>query len=78
MDIALNGFKSTGLWPCNRYVFRDEDFSASMSNDENLLWPEPTRRENMGTEETDTPSPDTSIEFYGNFFNNYSSGEYGN
>jgi hypothetical protein len=26
MDIAMNGFKSTGIWPCNRHEFQDEDF----------------------------------------------------
>lgn len=28
MDIALNGFKSTGMWPCNRHEFDDDDFYA--------------------------------------------------
>lgn len=28
MNIALNGFKSAGLWPCNRQEFQDEDFCA--------------------------------------------------
>lgn len=26
MDIALNGFKSTDIWPCNRHEFDDDDF----------------------------------------------------
>lgn len=30
MGIVLNGFKSTGLWPSNRHVFKDEDFCASL------------------------------------------------
>jgi len=56
MDLALNGFKSTGLWPCNRCVFRDEDFSASMLVIENSLGTEPTQ---AVTSETETPSIDT-------------------
>ncbi|CAH0718711.1 unnamed protein product, partial [Brenthis ino] len=30
MDIALNGFKETGLWPCDRNVIKEEDFVASV------------------------------------------------
>lgn len=30
MDIALNGFKATGLWPCDRNVIKEEDFVASV------------------------------------------------
>ena len=54
MDFALNGFKS--IWPCNRCVFRDEDFSASMLVIENSLGTEPTQ---AVTSETETPSIDT-------------------
>nr|XP_012149906.1 PREDICTED: uncharacterized protein LOC105663718 [Megachile rotundata] len=32
MDIALNGFKSTGIWPCNRHEFKDEDFCTPMED----------------------------------------------
>lgn len=31
MDIALNGFKATGLWPCDRNVIKEEDFVASLN-----------------------------------------------
>nr|XP_026496140.1 uncharacterized protein LOC113400706 [Vanessa tameamea] len=31
MDIALNGFKATGLWPCDRKVIKEEDFVASLN-----------------------------------------------
>lgn len=30
MDIALKGFKATGLWPCDRNVIKEEDFVASV------------------------------------------------
>lgn len=30
MDIALNGYRATGLWPCDRNVIREEDFVASV------------------------------------------------
>lgn len=30
MDIALNGFRGTGLWPCDRNVLKEEDFVASV------------------------------------------------
>lgn len=30
MDIALNGFKATGLWPCDRNVIKEEDFVTSL------------------------------------------------
>lgn len=32
MDIALNGFKSTSVWPCNRLEFQDEDFCTPMAD----------------------------------------------
>lgn len=32
MDIALNGFKSTGVWPCNRHEFQDEDFCTPIED----------------------------------------------
>ncbi|XP_076395897.1 uncharacterized protein LOC105663718 [Megachile rotundata] len=40
MDIALNGFKSTGIWPCNKHEFKDEDFCTSTEDsvtEESLL-----------------------------------------
>ncbi|CAG9557750.1 unnamed protein product [Danaus chrysippus] len=47
MDIAQNGFKATGLWPCDRNVIKAEDFVASVyisdpSNQEPNGSPEPT------------------------------------
>ncbi|XP_076388843.1 uncharacterized protein LOC100877113 [Megachile rotundata] len=41
MEIAMNGFKCTGLWPCNKYVFRD-DSSFAMDSDDNTSVPKPT------------------------------------
>ena len=33
MDIALNGFKSTGIWPCDKNKF-DDDFLLNINNQE--------------------------------------------
>jgi hypothetical protein len=29
MAIAISGFKSTGIWPCDRNIWHDADFAAA-------------------------------------------------
>ena len=29
MSTAINGFRCTGIWPCDRHVFTDEDYAAA-------------------------------------------------
>ncbi|KAL1489753.1 hypothetical protein ABEB36_013688 [Hypothenemus hampei] len=36
MNIVLGGLRSTGLWSCNRHIFRDEEFTAPMPIDSSL------------------------------------------
>lgn len=30
MDMAINRFKASGLWQCDRYVIKEKDFVASV------------------------------------------------
>lgn len=56
MDIALNGFKATGLWPCDRYVIKEEDFVAS-----SVYISDPSKQEIDKTTESTTETSSPSI-----------------
>lgn len=50
MDIALNGFEFVGLWPYNRNVFKDEEYSVIIPETENYT--EPTEKLSVEIETT--------------------------
>lgn len=56
MNIALNRFKATGLWPCDRYVIKEEDFVATSVNIS-----DPSQQEIDKTTESTTETSSPSI-----------------
>lgn len=37
MNVAVNGFKTTGIWPMDRFIFKDEDFGPSEVTEKPML-----------------------------------------
>ena len=47
---AVRGFATCGLWPCDRNIFSDEDFAASLVTDEPEIVDRPEINQHLSTE----------------------------
>lgn len=71
VEVAINSFRKTGLWPPDRHVFIDADFAAAEVSDralENNLEGEVNLQEPQQNEEEPTPSTSSHSAYAGNCF----------
>lgn len=60
-EIAINGFKATGIFPLNRNVFNDADFSPDLQTSMSLSHPHSLQNYNRYTETNRTTVQETQV-----------------